>query len=265
MGQVRVKSGIPTEDRDTGIRPQDDLFGCVNGGWIRRTEIPDDRAMHGVLTQVHDAAEEHVRAIVEEAAAGNAPAGTAARKVGDLFASFMDADRADELGTTPITDELAEVRTVEDVSALLALAGRLHRTGVGDAIGLYVDTDARNSSRYLVHLNQSGLGLPDESYYREDSFAEMQAAYVAHLDPAGGISSGARGDSERDHPDARRGRTGVVPGARRAVGSSSDREGLDSVRDGGQVLRPDQQLHQGIRRRDRASALPRPALGRRRT
>ena len=26
----------------------------------------------------------------------------------------------------------------------------------------------RTPSRYLVHLNQSGLGLPDESYYRED-------------------------------------------------------------------------------------------------
>jgi len=176
-----VNSGISTADRDTDIRPQDDLYGYVNGGWIRRTEIPQDRALHGSIIQVRDDAEEQVRAIVEEAAQSAAPDGTASQKVGDLFASFMDAAHADELDSTPIREELAEVSAAEDVSALLALAGRLHRNGVGDALGLYVDTDSRNSSRYLVHLNQSGLGLPDESYYREDSFADIRVAYVAHI------------------------------------------------------------------------------------
>lgn len=176
-----MKSGVTIADRDLQLRPQDDLFGYVNGSWVRRTEIPDDRATYGSMTQLRDTAEADVRVIVEQAAAGNAPAGSAARKVGDLFASFMDVDRANALASAPISEELADVRTVQDVSALLGLAGRLHRTGVSDAVGLCVDTDARNSSRYLVHLSQGGLGLPDESYYREDSFAEIRAAYVAHM------------------------------------------------------------------------------------
>ena len=176
-----MKSGVTIADRDLQLRPQDDLFGYVNGSWVRRTEIPDDRATYGSMTQLRDTAEADVRVIVEQAAAGNAPAGSAARKVGDLFASFMDVDRANALASAPISEELADVRTVQDVSGLLGLAGRLHRTGVSDAVGLYVDTDARNSSRYLVHLSQAGLGLPDESYYREDSFAEIRAAYVAHM------------------------------------------------------------------------------------
>ena len=29
---------------------------------------------------------------------------------------------------------------------------------------------------------QSGIGLPDESYYREDKFADIRAAYVAHVE-----------------------------------------------------------------------------------
>ena len=145
MRQVSVKSGITTEDRDAAIRPQDDLFGYVNGTWLQRTEIPDDRAAHGSMTQVRDRAEEHVRAIVEEAAAGDAPEGTAARKVGDLFAVFMDAERADALGSEPIADELAAVHAVGDLPALLELSGRLQRSGVSDAVGLYVNTDARDS------------------------------------------------------------------------------------------------------------------------
>ncbi|TNY05090.1 peptidase M13, partial [Escherichia coli] len=43
---------------------------------------------------------------------------------------------------------------------------------------------------------QSGLGLPDESYYREDSFAPIREAYVAHvarmLELAGLDASGER-------------------------------------------------------------------------
>ncbi|MDQ3735430.1 MAG: peptidase M13, partial [Actinomycetota bacterium] len=176
-----MKSGINFEDRNAEIRPQDDLFGYATGGWIERAEIPEDRSQHGSIIEVIDAAEQHLRAIVEEAAASDSAPGTPARKVGDLYGSFIDTDRVDARGTTPIAEELAAVGAVQDVAGLLALAGRLHRTGVSDAIGLYVDTDARDSSRYLVHLTQSGLGLPDESYYRDDSFAEIRGAYVAHL------------------------------------------------------------------------------------
>jgi len=176
-----VTSGIKTEDRDTAIRPQDDLFGYANGAWIERVQIPEDRSLHGSVIELVDAAEQHLRAIVEEAAASQAPPGTPACKVGDLYASFTDTDRVNALGATPIAEELSAVGAIEDVSGLLALAGRLHRTGVSDAVGLYVNTDARDSSRYLVHLTQSGLGLPDESYYREAAFVEVRTAYVAHL------------------------------------------------------------------------------------
>ncbi len=45
----------------------------------------------------------------------------------------------------------------------------------------YVNTDDTNSQRYLLNLVQGGLGLPDESYYRDEKFAEIRKAYVAHL------------------------------------------------------------------------------------
>ena len=66
-------------------------------------------------------------------------------------------------------------------AALAAVLGELQRTGVGGGVGLYVDTDSKNSTRYLVHLTQSGLGLPDESYYRDEQHAEILAAYPEHI------------------------------------------------------------------------------------
>src|SRR3546814_14630301 len=51
------------------IRPQDDLFGHVNGRWLEETEIPSDRSSWGPFVQLADVAEEQVRVIIEDLAA----------------------------------------------------------------------------------------------------------------------------------------------------------------------------------------------------
>ncbi len=84
-------------------------------------------------------------------------------------------------GVQPLLDELALIDGAADADALAAVLGALQRTGVGGGAGLYVDTDSKDSSRYLVHVNQSGIGLPDESYYRDPQHAEILAAYPGHI------------------------------------------------------------------------------------
>ncbi|QHE70669.1 M13 family metallopeptidase [Rhodococcus sp. WAY2] len=175
------RSGIDLTHLGSGIRAQDDLFLHVNGGWIDSYEIPADRAIDGAFRTLYDKAEVDVQNIIEEAAGSSAPAGSDAQRIGDLYGSFMDSDVVEAAGLTPIADELAAVAEAGDLSALAGVIGRLQRTGVGGAVGHYVDTDAKNSERYLVHFSQSGLGLPDESYYRQDEHAEIRAAYVAHI------------------------------------------------------------------------------------
>ena len=163
------------------IRPQDDLFGHVNGRWLEETEIPSDRSAWGSFTVLADAAEEHVRQIIEELAQSTHEPGSNAQKIGDLYASFMDEDRVEALGAEPIRGELEELGAVADKTALAAYVGRLERQGGGGFFGAYVDTDDRNSERYIVNVLQGGLGLPDESYYREAKFAEVREKYLAHV------------------------------------------------------------------------------------
>ncbi len=176
-----MTSGISVEDVDPAVRPQDDLFGHANGAWLERTQIPADRARYGSFVALADAAEAQLRTIIQDAAASVSPVGTPARKVGDLFVSFCDEARADELGTDPIQADLTAVRRVDDVAGLLRTLGALQRTGSGGAIALFVSTDDRDSTRYLPYLQQSGLGLPDESYYREPEHADLRTAYVEHV------------------------------------------------------------------------------------
>ena len=182
------RSGLDLRWVDTGIRPQDDLFGYLNGQWLRTHEIPADRSQDGAFHALRDNAEADVRTIVEECAAADAAPGSEARRVGDLYTSFMDVERIETLGTEPLTPLLAEVAEAADTAALAAVLGRRQREGRAGLFGAFVSTDAKDSSRYLVHLSQSGLGLPDESYYHDDSYAEVREKYVAHLERLAGLA-----------------------------------------------------------------------------
>jgi putative endopeptidase len=96
-------SGVDPSGFDKCVRPQDDFFRYVNGGWIARTKIPGDRSAHGSFFALRDQSESNLRAIIEKAAAdGDPSADSEVRKFGDLYISFMDEARADRLGKKPI-------------------------------------------------------------------------------------------------------------------------------------------------------------------
>ena len=176
-----IRSGIDLSHVDPGARPQDDLFGHVNGRWLAEYAIPADRATDGAFRQLFDRAEEQVRDLIIEASGGGAAPGTDQQRIGDLYASFLDEDAVERRGLQPLLDELAAIDGAADRPALAAALGALQRTGVGGGVALYVDTDSKNSARYLVHLTQSGLGLPDESYFRDEQHAQVLAAYPRHI------------------------------------------------------------------------------------
>ena len=173
------------EGMNPDIRPQDDLFGHVNGRWLDEVEIPSDRSSWGPFVQLADAAEEQVHQIIEDLAAavtrGDEGLGEDATKIGDIFASFMDTDAIDHKGLRPVQPLIDAVGGLRDVRDLAAFLGEFERIGGHGLFGSYVDTDDRQSDRYLFHVVQGGLGLPDESYYREDKFAEVREKYVAYL------------------------------------------------------------------------------------
>ncbi|GAA0424809.1 M13 family metallopeptidase [Leifsonia naganoensis] len=176
---MTLASGIASDELDPTIRPQDDLFRHVNGKWIARTEIPDDKARWGSFMVLAEQSEAAVREIIE--AAQTAPEGTEERKFGDLFASFMDEERVDALGIRPIEAQLALASDVSSVAELLQTLGKLERHGVGGFYQLFVDNDPGDPERYLVFAEQGGISLPDESYFREERFAPIREAFVAHI------------------------------------------------------------------------------------
>ncbi len=183
-------SGLDLQYVDDSARPQDDLFGHVNGRWLEEYQIPADRATDGAFRTLYDRAEEQIRDLITGAAESEAEDGTDEQRIGDLYASFMDEQTVRERGLTPLLNELSAVDSADSRDALAAVLGALQRTGVGGGTGLYVDTDSKNSTRYLLHLTQSGIGLPDESYFRDEQHAEILAAYPRHIAAMFGLVHG---------------------------------------------------------------------------
>ncbi|MEU1984733.1 M13-type metalloendopeptidase [Nocardia sp. NPDC019395] len=176
---VTSPSGIDLTHLAPAVRVQDDLFTHVNGAWLAGYEIPADRAVDGAFRKLYDQAELDVQEIIRSAAG---EPGSDARKIADLYSSFMDSAAVETAGLAPIAEELGDLARTTGRSEFAALLGRLQRTGVSGAVAVYVDTDDKNSQRYLVYATQSGIGLPDESYYRSDDYAEVRERYIAHID-----------------------------------------------------------------------------------
>ncbi|QLL07892.1 M13 family metallopeptidase [Mycobacterium vicinigordonae] len=176
-----IRSGIDLSYVDPAARPQDDLFGHVNGRWLSEYDIPADRATDGAFRTLFDRAEEQVRDLIIQASASQAAGGTDEQRIGDLYASFLDEETVEHRGLQPLHDELAVVDGAANRTVLAAVIGALQRTGVGGGVGIYVDTDSKNSNRYLAHFSQSGIGLPDESYYRDEQHAAVLEAYPGHI------------------------------------------------------------------------------------
>jgi endothelin-converting enzyme/putative endopeptidase len=180
-----VVSGIEVANMDTSVRPQDDFFRYVNGTWLATTEIPADRNTSGVFMDLRDQAREDVRTIIEEVAArDDLEPGSDEQKVADLYNSFMNADRLDELGMSPLEPVLAQIDAIDDKDRLSAHFAYLATVGGGGPFIPYVTVDAKESTRYAAHLWQSGLGLPDRDYYFRDDerSVELRDEYVAHIE-----------------------------------------------------------------------------------
>ena len=214
------------------IRPQDDLFGHVNGRWLEETEIPSDKSSWGAFIALADAAEQQVRDIITELADRPADQLDAdERKIGDLYASFMDTDTIAAKGLQPIEGLLDRVRRLDDLTGLAAFLGMFERIGGPGLFGSYITPDRVDASKNIVYLAQGGLGLPDESYYRDDKFAEIRAKYVDYLTTLLTLEPPRRpGRRRRPRPGLRDPRRRGPLGGRRDARRAEDHQPQDARR-----------------------------------
>ncbi len=182
--QPTLHSGIDLQYVDATVRPQDDVYQYLNGLWLRNYQLPPDKGAVGSFTILQDKTEEQLRSIVDALEQTSASQDPGAKKLADLYASFMNEERLQELGLKPLLAEFAAIDAIKSMNAVSAAMARLIEIGAGAPFGFQVDLDARDSTRYAVVLHQSGLGMPDRDYYLKDDakLKQTRIAYRAHIE-----------------------------------------------------------------------------------
>ena len=130
------RSGVDPTGFKNSVRPQDDFFRYVNGGMDRSYRYPC-RPVDVWLgsTALRDKSEsDYVRFLRRPLHKGLSPMHSDERKLGDLYASFMDENRAEELGKKPIEPDLARVDELTDKARADAHIGGVRRAGSRRAI-----------------------------------------------------------------------------------------------------------------------------------
>jgi putative endopeptidase len=169
-----LASGLDLAAMDRTVRVQDDSFGYANGHWLKNTPIPEDRSSVSIASELLDKSLEQLRGLIETAAkdVGAAP-NAESRKIGDLYASFMDEAAVEAAGLDAVKNELARIDALKSKSELPALFAHLHRIGVSTPYGVGVSPDIRDTTRVAAGVDQDGLGMPDRDYYIKDDDARL--------------------------------------------------------------------------------------------
>lgn len=167
-----LTSGIDPASFSAVISPAQDLFRHVNGPWIDMYRLPDDRSRYGSFDKLAENAENQIHEILED---DDCPA----VKSRALFKSFLDAKAIDASGLAAIEKQLEAIDAASNKTELVRALGAMNPAGGPDLIGIAVYGDPGSPETNIIHIEQAGLGLPDEAYYREDHYGEIRDAYVA--------------------------------------------------------------------------------------
>ncbi len=178
---------------DRAIRPGDDFYGYANGGWMKATVIPPDRAVYGSFTVIEEEVTRRTADLVKAAGKSNAAAGSASAMVGAYYDAYMNEQAIEERGLAPLKPELDVISKIQDRVALARVLGSGLRADV-DALnntnfhtdrpfGLWAAPDFADPSRNVGYLMQGGLGMPDRDNYRntDERAVELQSKYRAHI------------------------------------------------------------------------------------
>lgn len=176
------KSGIIQDNFKSSIRPQDDLYRHVNGGWLDKAEIPSDRAADGAFYYLRDESEKNVRVIIEEIAKVGGAHGSNAQKIADLYNDFMEEERVESLGISPISSDLDRAQNFSTLDEFTTLLGQFEGRGLGGFFSGWVTADASDPTTNIAYIYQGGLSLPDEAYYREEQHAKVRGELISHIE-----------------------------------------------------------------------------------
>ncbi|WP_419814388.1 M13 family metallopeptidase [Glacieibacterium sp.] len=175
--------GFDTTGMDKTVKPGDDFFAYANGTWAKNTQIPADRSSYGGFAVLDDLSRERTREIIEAAAKSGAAGNADAQRVGTYYSTYMDDAGIEAKGIGAIKPSLDRIAAIATPADLARALGADQRIAIPGPFNVGVEQDPKSPDRYMVGMNQSGLGMPDRDYFLVDTpkFADTRAKYIKHI------------------------------------------------------------------------------------
>jgi putative endopeptidase len=169
---------------DESVDPCENFYRYSCNGWFNRNPLPPDQAAYGRFTELFELNRLHLKQILEAAADAQSDSRTAnEQKIGDEYASCMDADAINKLGIKPLQPELDRIAALKSASELPVLLGHLHTIGVNAFFTMRAEQDLADSASMIQNYLAGGLGLPERDYYirTDPKSVEQRKKYVEHI------------------------------------------------------------------------------------
>ena len=180
--KTEFSSGVDFTRIDNAVRPQDDFYRFVNGNWLNQFELPPDKSRYSTFTKLRDKAREDIKKIIEEASTKGTVFGSDNQKIGDLYHSYMDTKRLEDLGGASLNDEMNKIEKIKNISDLAEYFA--YSDIVSSApFGIYVYINKKKPNEYITYCSQSGLGLPNRGYYmdNDENSKKIRSEYIIHI------------------------------------------------------------------------------------
>ncbi len=179
-----MNKAIDPVNMDTTVKPGDNFYQYVNGGWIKNHPIPPEYSQYGAFTVLYENNQKQLKSLVDEIAKNKeAKKGSVEQKIRDFFNSGMDTNSIEKLGIKAIAPQMEAINQLKSLKEVEKEVAHLHTNGVHPLFYFFAGADEKNSSMEIANLYQGGLGLPDVSYYTNDDEAskKLRAAYQEHI------------------------------------------------------------------------------------
>lgn len=175
--------GIDLSNQDPSVRPGDDFFRFANGLWLDSFELPADRTDYGSFSVLADRSDERVRSIIEDLADMEPAQGSIEQKINDYFLSYMDTERLNELGISPLLPGLAAIDSIADMEQLIEAFGRAQLDNTASPFSFFIAPDRSDPDRHQLVLSVMPLSLPDRDYYLVDTeqYQRAREEFAAHV------------------------------------------------------------------------------------
>jgi putative endopeptidase len=183
-GAPALRSGLDLSGFDWSVRPADDLNQFVNGHWLQKTVIPEDRSVTGTFDALLERTEGQLHTILDRVMTQPNSTDPDTRKIAALYASFMDERAINQRGLKPLEAAFGEIEALKDGRGLARLFAQLSNEGVTTPFMIMIHPDQKEARQYILDLSQSGLGLPDRDYYLSDdeTLQHIRGEYEHHIE-----------------------------------------------------------------------------------